>query len=142
MNNKQNNKKSLLVLVLILIPVLLVGQELISDDERYQPEEAHLSSVHQGDKQSDHSEKDNTVVWAINVGGSEYVGVDGISYQADQSITTGDIGTIENIKGSALSNPWKMDCTISFLNLLNPKTTLWMLVSSMCLLRISWLLVI
>jgi hypothetical protein len=100
MNNKQNNKKSLLVLVLILIPVLLVGQELISDDERYQPEEAHLSSVHQGDKQSDHSEKDNTVVWAINVGGSEYVGVDGISYQADQSITTGDIGTIENIKGS------------------------------------------
>ncbi|MBA6381506.1 family 16 glycosylhydrolase [Colwellia sp. BRX10-6] len=100
MKNKQSNKKSLLVLVLILIPVLLIGRALISDDERYQSDDAHLSSVHQGDKQSDHSEKNNTVVWAINVGGSKYVGVDGISYQADQSITSCDIGTIENIKGS------------------------------------------
>ncbi|TWX52602.1 family 16 glycosylhydrolase [Colwellia hornerae] len=100
MKNKQSNKKSLLVLVLILIPVLLIGQALISDDESYQSDEAHLASAHQGDQQSDHLEKNNTVVWAINVGGSEYVGVDGISYQADQSIITGDIGTIENIKGS------------------------------------------
>lgn len=87
-------------MVLILIPVLLIGQALISDDESYQSDEAHLASAHQGDQQSDHLEKNNTVVWAINVGGSEYVGVDGISYQADQSIITGDIGTIENIKGS------------------------------------------
>lgn len=87
-------------MVLILIPVLLIGQALISDDESYQSDEAHLASAHQGDQQSDYLEKNNTVVWAINVGGSEYVGVDGISYQADQSIITGDIGTIENIKGS------------------------------------------
>ncbi len=42
----------------------------------------------------------NDVVWAVNVGGKEYIGVDGITYQADSLSSAGDVGEIKQIKGS------------------------------------------
>jgi beta-glucanase (GH16 family) len=92
MKNKYSNNTSLLILVLVLIPVLLIGRQLISDEENIQLHDPIFSS------------SDNTdVVWAVNVGGAEYVGVDGITYQADTSLPSligGEIGNIEIIKGS------------------------------------------
>ncbi len=41
-----------------------------------------------------------TVVWAVNVGGSEYRGVDGIEYQADSAQFGGATGRIEKILGA------------------------------------------
>ena len=40
------------------------------------------------------------LVWAINVGGTAYEGLDGTSYSAEESVTGGTIGQIETIKGS------------------------------------------
>jgi len=40
------------------------------------------------------------VIWAVNVGGEKYLGVDGINYQADSTLLKGDVGEIENVKGS------------------------------------------
>ena len=40
------------------------------------------------------------VAWAVNVGGQEYVGTDGITYQADSTLIDGKIGSIDIIKGS------------------------------------------
>ena len=38
--------------------------------------------------------------WAINVGGPEYLGIDGTRYAAEESVTGGEIGTMETVKGS------------------------------------------
>ena len=40
------------------------------------------------------------LVWAINVGGPEYVGIDGTPYAAEESVSGGEVGTMENVKGS------------------------------------------
>jgi hypothetical protein len=44
-----------------------------------------------------HSE---SVVWAVNVGGSEYLGVDGVSYRADEMVLGGQVGQLDSTKGS------------------------------------------
>ncbi len=42
----------------------------------------------------------NNVVWAVNIGGEHYQGVDGITYQTDK-LTVGDTtGTLNTVKGS------------------------------------------
>ena len=92
MKNKYSKNTSLLISVLILIPVLLIGQQLIKDEDNSQSHVPNSTSTENTD-----------VVWAVNVGGTEYVGVDGISYQADTALTpliAGEIGRIETIKGS------------------------------------------
>lgn len=38
--------------------------------------------------------------WAVNVGGPTYSGADGTVYRADESISGGDIGQLESVKGS------------------------------------------
>ncbi|MCW8833950.1 MAG: family 16 glycosylhydrolase [Colwellia sp.] len=40
------------------------------------------------------------IVWAVNIGGEEYIGVDGITYQADSLSSSSDVGEIKQIKGS------------------------------------------
>ena len=39
-------------------------------------------------------------VWAVNVGGPEYLGVDGTHYAAEVSISGGEVGHIQTVKGS------------------------------------------
>ena len=40
------------------------------------------------------------LVWAINVGGPAYDGIDGTSYGAEESVSGGTVGTMELVKGS------------------------------------------
>lgn len=40
------------------------------------------------------------LVWAVNVGGDEYDGVEGTSFAAETSVSGGDVGTMELVKGS------------------------------------------
>ncbi|NNC58202.1 MAG: family 16 glycosylhydrolase, partial [Woeseiaceae bacterium] len=40
------------------------------------------------------------VVWAINVGGPAYTGIDGTEYDSEESVSGGEIGTMETVKGS------------------------------------------
>ncbi|MBT8135808.1 MAG: family 16 glycosylhydrolase, partial [Gammaproteobacteria bacterium] len=40
------------------------------------------------------------VVWAVNVGGSAYTGVDGTEYVAEQNVAGGTVGTLEKVLGS------------------------------------------
>jgi beta-glucanase (GH16 family) len=42
----------------------------------------------------------DAVVWAVNVGGDEYAGSDGVHYTPDESIENGSSGTIGNILGA------------------------------------------
>ncbi len=39
-------------------------------------------------------------VWAVNIGGPAYVGVDGTPYDAETSVTGGSVGRLETVKGS------------------------------------------
>ena len=43
---------------------------------------------------------DSDLVWAINVGGPSYTGIDGTEYLAEESIAGGDIGQLATVKGS------------------------------------------
>ncbi|MGI9238835.1 MAG: family 16 glycosylhydrolase, partial [Woeseiaceae bacterium] len=40
------------------------------------------------------------LVWAINVGGPAFKGIDGTHYRAEESISGGAVGTMETVKGS------------------------------------------
>ncbi len=42
----------------------------------------------------------DSVIWAVNVGGSDYLGSDGVSYQADNGFISGDIQSMSSVKGS------------------------------------------
>jgi beta-glucanase (GH16 family) len=46
------------------------------------------------------SSTDTDLVWAINVGGPAYDGVDGTAYLAEESVSGGTVGTMELVKGS------------------------------------------
>ena len=48
----------------------------------------------------DKTVQNNSSVWAINIGGPAYQGIDGINYQADNLQIAGKIKTINKIKGS------------------------------------------
>ena len=43
---------------------------------------------------------DTDLVWAVNVGGPEYLGIDGTPYAAEESVSGGEVGTMETVKGS------------------------------------------
>ncbi|MGI9270551.1 MAG: family 16 glycosylhydrolase [Woeseiaceae bacterium] len=47
------------------------------------------------------------LVWAVNVGGPEFVGIDGTSYDADDSTFGGDVDTMEIVKGSQDADLYK-----------------------------------
>jgi beta-glucanase (GH16 family) len=104
MKNKYSNNRSLLILVLILIPALIIGRQLINDEEINQPHGTKLSIAdNNATNKIGYFQHNTNVVWAVNVGGTKYVGVDGITYEADSSLPSligGDIGNIETIKGS------------------------------------------
>ncbi|MGB5353714.1 MAG: family 16 glycosylhydrolase [Woeseia sp.] len=40
------------------------------------------------------------LVWAVNIGGPSYVGIDGTEYEAENSVGGGVVGTMELVKGS------------------------------------------
>ena len=43
---------------------------------------------------------DTSLIWAVNVGGGQYRGVDGVSYDADSGNTDGITGRIDSIEGT------------------------------------------
>ena len=43
---------------------------------------------------------ETNLVWAINVGGPAYTGIDGTEYVAEESVSGGETGEIEQVKGS------------------------------------------
>jgi beta-glucanase (GH16 family) len=43
---------------------------------------------------------ESDLVWAVNVGGSSYLGVDGTAYEAESSVSGGKLGIMETVKGS------------------------------------------
>jgi beta-glucanase (GH16 family) len=46
-------------------------------------------------------EKEKTdLVWAINVGGPAFTGIDGTEYAAEESVSGGEVGSMETVKGS------------------------------------------
>jgi beta-glucanase (GH16 family) len=103
MKNKYTKNTFLLILVSILIPVMVIGCTLKSDEVNNQSSVDNDVTSNVKNKMGNESEYfqyTHDVVWAVNVGGKEYVGVDGITYEADSSSMMGDIGTIESIKGS------------------------------------------
>jgi len=40
------------------------------------------------------------LVWAVNVGGPAYIGIDGTDYVPEESVSGGEVGSIETVKGS------------------------------------------
>ena len=40
------------------------------------------------------------IVWAVNIGGPKYEGIDGIIYRADESVSGGEFGNIKKVFGS------------------------------------------
>ena len=54
---------------------------------------AGLSGCNAADERAD-------FVWAMNVGGPAYTGVDGVRYVAEEFVSGGDVGRIETVKGS------------------------------------------
>ena len=45
-------------------------------------------------------ENETDLVWAVNVGGPAYEGIDGTQYKAEESISGGTVGQMETVKGS------------------------------------------
>jgi len=43
---------------------------------------------------------ESDLVWAVNVAGPSYLGVDGTDYEAESSVSGGKLGAIETVKGS------------------------------------------
>jgi beta-glucanase (GH16 family) len=87
---KKNFKKNTFSLILtsLCLPILVIGCTLVTSIDNNQSDDANQPSGF------------NEVAWAVNVGGQQYVGLDGITYQADSSSITGDVGKIESIKGT------------------------------------------
>jgi len=48
----------------------------------------------------DVQENETDLVWAVNVGGPAYEGIDGTQYRAEESISGGTVGQMETVKGS------------------------------------------
>ena len=46
------------------------------------------------------AEPDSDLVWAINVGGAAYQGIDGTTYQAEESVHGGSVENLESVKGT------------------------------------------
>ncbi len=86
MKNKNNKNALFYTSPLILIFITIIGCMSLNGDEKISPDDTTYIS--------------KNVVWAVNVGGKTHIGVDGITYQADLSSITGEVGNIENIKGS------------------------------------------
>ncbi|MDJ0758156.1 MAG: family 16 glycosylhydrolase [Woeseiaceae bacterium] len=43
---------------------------------------------------------ESAYIWATNVGGEAYTGIDGVEYEAESSVTGGTVGAMEVVKGS------------------------------------------
>ncbi len=53
-----------------------------------------------GESGNGSNESGDGLVWAINVGGPAYIGIDGTEYDAEASVSGGRIGAMEKVKGS------------------------------------------
>ncbi|MDH3374953.1 MAG: malectin, partial [Gammaproteobacteria bacterium] len=52
---------------------------------------------------SERTEAENAatdLVWAVNIGGPAYVGIDGTRYEAEGSVRGGTVGKLDIVKGS------------------------------------------
>lgn len=47
------------------------------------------------------------VVWAVNVGGDEYSGIDGVHYHADEATPDGSLGLMDQVRGAQDSTVYK-----------------------------------
>ena len=50
---------------------------------------------------------DTDLIWAINVGGPAYTGVEGTAFVAEEDVTGGDIGSMPKVKGSSDAELYK-----------------------------------
>ena len=63
--------------------------------------EAKEEQVEQKAQENQTAQEETTdLVWAINVGGPAFTGMDGTEYAAEESLSGGDVGTMETVKGS------------------------------------------
>ncbi len=69
-----------------LLSLVIAGSILLSACSSEQPEPE--------------AQAETDLVWAINVGGPAYDGVDGTSYEAESSVSGGTVGQMEVVKGS------------------------------------------
>ena len=53
-----------------------------------------------GDRPEAPAASSTELVWAMNVGGTAYIGIDGTAYEAETSVRGGTVGRLETIKGS------------------------------------------
>ncbi|MDH3434595.1 MAG: malectin domain-containing carbohydrate-binding protein, partial [Gammaproteobacteria bacterium] len=58
-----------------------------------QPDTADPDPVEQPAAETD-------LVWAVNIGGPAYIGIDGTDYVPEESVSGGEVGSIETVKGS------------------------------------------
>jgi exo-beta-1,3-glucanase (GH17 family)/beta-glucanase (GH16 family) len=49
----------------------------------------------------------SAVVWAVNVGGGSYTGIDGVSYQPDEFVSGGEVGVLDAVVGAQDSEVYK-----------------------------------
>ncbi|MEM9334715.1 MAG: family 16 glycosylhydrolase [Pseudomonadota bacterium] len=75
-----------------IVPFLLTAALLVGcGTETAQPEPAAEVPA---------SQADTSFIWATNVGGDAYVGIDGVEYEAESSVSGGTVGTMDKVKGS------------------------------------------
>ncbi|MEM1175885.1 MAG: hypothetical protein AAGI27_13825, partial [Pseudomonadota bacterium] len=76
----------------MIVPFLLTAALLVGcGTETAQPEPAAEVPA---------SQADTPFIWATNVGGDAYVGIDGVEYEAESSVSGGTVGTMDKVKGS------------------------------------------
>jgi beta-glucanase (GH16 family) len=103
MKNELKNNSLLLNRTLALIPLLVMGHQAKSTDTpaSFSTMQTAASQVDSKKEQlSYYSSNDNGIVWAVNVGGPKHRGIDGVTYQEDSSSISGELGRINNIKGT------------------------------------------
>jgi beta-glucanase (GH16 family) len=76
-----NNKKHLVVLASFCLALVGCDTEQSAPVAAVEPEQTDF-------------------VWAVNVGGPEYTGIEGTEYVAEESVSGGEVGHMETVKGS------------------------------------------
>ena len=84
----------------IAITTLLFGLVLIQGCVSHDQQAAPKSFVSKVDQSLPNIQVDSSVVWASNLGGSEYQGADGIFYMADELKSTASAGQIDLVIGA------------------------------------------
>ena len=57
---------------------------------------------------TDHADRPDTeLVWAVNVGGPAYAGIEGTAYEAEEDVIGGEVGSMPKVKGSSDAELYK-----------------------------------